>query len=322
MTANHSGGSIVTEPTGSPPTPPRETAHGDPVPASLGELPDRSQPGKNRTLRRALRDPVLLVSGAITLGFVLAGLMAPVLAPHPYEQQDLINSFAPPLTEGHLLGTDQLGRDMLSRLMYGVRTSLYVSGVVTVISLIVGMAVGLIAGYFGGRVDRFASAVIDIAWGLPIILIAIAVVAILGPGVGSILIGIAIVNWAGFARIIRGEVLSLREREFIEAARTSGAGTGRILVRHIMPNTLPPTIVMASFYMGIVIMAEASLSFIGLGAQPPLPSLGQMVEEGKAYMFHDFRLILIPGVILAVIVLCFNQFGDSLRDLLDPRLQR
>lgn len=141
------------------------------------------------------------------------------------------------------------------------------------------------------------------------------------PGIRLVLIDIAVVNWSGFARIIRGETLALREREYIQAARTSGAGNARILFRHVMPNALPPTFVMAAFYMGIVITAEAGLSFIGLGAQPPVPSLGQMVEEGKAYLFHDLWLILVPGTVLAAIVLAFDQLGDSLRDLIDPRMQ-
>jgi ABC-type dipeptide/oligopeptide/nickel transport system permease subunit len=209
----------------------------------------------------------------------------------------------------------------LSRLLYGIRTSFYVSAAVTVVSLLIGMAIGLIAGFYRGWLDRFLSALMDIAWGFPIVLVAIVVVAIVGPGVRAILIGICVVNWAGFARIIRAETLAIREREFVEAARTVGAGVPRLLLRHVLPNTLPLTFVMASFYMGIVITAEAGLSFIGLGAQPPLPSLGQMVSEGKSYLFKDLWLITIPGTVLALTVLAFNQLGDSLRDAIDPRLQ-
>ena len=274
-----------------------------------------------RMWRRAARDPVLLISGGIVLLFALLGAFAPLVAPHSYSEQNLMNSFAPPFSPDHILGTDHLGRDTLSRLFYGMRTSFIVSSLVTAASLGVGMVVGLVAGYFGGKVDRGLSAVMDMAWGLPIVLVAIVVVAVLGPGIRSVFVGIAVVNWAGFARIIRGETLALKEREFVEAAQTSGAGNARILFRHIMPNTLPPTFVMASFYLGIVMTVEAALSFIGLGVQPPLPSLGQMVQEGKAYLFQNLWMILIPGSALAIIVLALNQLGDSLRDLIDPRMQ-
>jgi peptide/nickel transport system permease protein len=276
---------------------------------------------KHRTLKRLRRHPMLIVSGTIVTLYVLIGVLAPWIAPHSYTDQDLVNGYLPPLSEDHVLGTDHLGRDMASRLFYGIRTSLFVSAVVTGVTLVVGMLVGFISGYYGGWVDRLLSSVIDMFWGFPIILVAIIVVAIIGPGVKAILIGISIVNWAGFARIMRGEVLALRNREFVDAARTVGAGTPRILIRHIFPNVLAITFVMASFLMGIIITAEAGLSFIGLGAQPPLPSLGQMVAEGKSYFFRDLWLITIPGVTLALAVLAFNQLGDSLRDFLDPRLQ-
>jgi peptide/nickel transport system permease protein len=276
---------------------------------------------RGKIARQALHDPVLLTSGGLVICFVLVGLFAPIIAPYPYDQQNLVNAYQPPFSPGHLLGTDNLGRDQVSRLAFGMRTSLFVSGVVTIVSLTVGMVAGLTAGFFGGWVDRILSGVMDLAWGFPIILVAIIVVAVLGPGISSVLIGIAVVNWAGFGRIIRGATLELREREFVEAARMVGTSNARILLRHVMPNTLPPTLVMASFYMGIVITVEAALSFIGLGAQPPLPSIGQMVDDGRAYLFRDLWLVLIPGGVLAIIVLAFNQLGDSLRDLIDPRLK-
>lgn len=272
-------------------------------------------------LCRAARDRALVISGGLVLLFLVLGVLAPVVAPYPYEEQDLTNTFAPPLSSGHLLGTDHLGRDVLSRLVFGIRTSLYVAGIATVASLVIGMAIGLAAGYYGGRLDRALSALMDLAWSFPILLVAILTVAILGPGITPILVGITVVNWAGFSRIIRGETLSLREKEFVEAARAVGVSNSRILVQHIMPNTLAPTFVMASFYMGIIISVEASLSFIGLGAQPPLPSLGQMVDDGKSYLFHDIWLIIVPGTFLGVLVLAFNQLGDALRDLIDPSLQ-
>lgn len=288
---------------------------------------DQIQPGilpskwRYGWFRRATSDPALVVSGAIVAIFVIMGLFAPVLAPYPYTKQDLMHNLEAPLAPGHWLGTDELGRDVFSRLLYGMRTSLYVATVVTVASVVIGLCVGLAAGYYRGRLDGALSSLMDIAWGFPMILVAIVVIAIMGPGITPILVGISVVNWAGFARIVRTQTMALRERDFVDAARVVGSSDLRILVRHILPNTMAPTLIMASFYMGIVITLEASLSFIGLGAQPPLPSLGQMVNTGRDFLFRDVWLVVVPGVTLAIIVLAFNQIGDSLRDLLDPTLK-
>ncbi len=268
-----------------------------------------------------LQNKIVMISGAIVLTFVLIGLVGPILAPYGYADQDLINSFAPPLSPGHLLGTDNLGRDLLTRVVWGVRISVYVSCMVTAISLILGMIVGIIAGYYGGQTDFILSSIMDIAWGFPMVLIAIIFVAIIGPGIQAILVGMTTVTWSGFGRIIRGEVLGLKEKEFIEAAKALGVSNLRIFIRHIIPNVVAPTLVMASFYMGIVIVAEAGLSFIGLGAQPPLPSLGQVMSESRGYLFNDVWMTVIPGIVLAFGILGFNLLGDGLRDLLDPRLR-
>jgi peptide/nickel transport system permease protein len=271
--------------------------------------------------RLLLQNKIVLISGTMVLLFVLVGLVGPLLTPYNYAEQDLNNAYARPLSPGHILGTDHLGRDVLTRIAYGIRISLYVSAVVTVLSLVVGMAVGFLAGYYGGRLDFVLSSLMDMAWGFPMMLIAIVFVAIIGPGIPAILIGMSVVTWSGFARIIRGEVLALKEREFIEASRALGIGNSRIFLRHIIPNVVAPTMVMASFYMGIVIVAEATLSFVGLGAQPPLPSLGQIISESRSYIFLDIWLTVIPGIVLAFGILGFNLLGDGLRDLLDPRLR-
>jgi peptide/nickel transport system permease protein len=274
-----------------------------------------------RLWRLLLQNKIVLISGTMVLLFIMAGLVGPVLTPHNYAEQDLNNAYAHPLSPGHILGTDHLGRDVLTRIAYGIRISLYVSAVVTVLALVVGMAVGFLAGYYGGRLDFVLSSLMDMAWGFPMMLIAIVFVAIIGPGIPAILIGMSVVTWSGFARIIRGEVLALKEREFIEASRALGIGNLRIFLRHIIPNVVAPTMVMASFYMGIVIVAEATLSFVGLGAQPPLPSLGQIISESRSYIFLDIWLTVIPGIVLAFGILGFNLLGDGLRDLLDPRLR-
>jgi peptide/nickel transport system permease protein len=266
----------------------------------------------------AVKKPAIFTSGFVVLLFIIGGVAAPLISAYPYEQQNLLNSFAPPLSAGHLLGTDHLGRDILSRLLYGCRISLFVSATVTAFSLFGGVILGTTAGYYGGTVDSILSATMDIFWSFPLILVAIILVAIMGPGLSSIVIGMSAFTWSGFGRIVRGEVLSLRQREFIEAARALGASDWHIFTRHIFPNIVPITLVMGSFYMGIVIVAEAGLSFVGLGAQPPMPSLGQMLSESRNYLFVSFWMMVVPGAILAIIVFGFNYLGDSLRDLWDP----
>jgi peptide/nickel transport system permease protein len=278
----------------------------------------RAWASASRLLRQ---NRIVIVSGLMVLLFLVAGLLGPVLAPYDYTEQDLTNAYASPLAQGHLLGTDHLGRDTLSRVVHGVRISLLVSSVVTIISLALGMGVGILAGFYGGTLDFVLSSLMDIAWGFPMMLIAIIFVAIIGPGIPAILIGMTVVTWSGFGRIIRGEVLALREKEFIEAARVLGVSNLRIFLRHVIPNVVAPTVVMASFYMGIIIIAEAGLSFVGLGAQPPLPSLGQMIAESRGYIFMDAWLTIIPGIVLAFGILGFNLLGDGLRDMLDPRLR-
>ena len=269
--------------------------------------------------RRLASNPLTLVGMVITLVLVTLGVFAPWIAPHDYSQQDLLNSFAPPFTRDHLLGTDQLGRDTFSRLLYGIRISIFVGFVITAISLFFGGLVGLIAGFYRGWIDTVFSAVIDIFWGFPLILVAVLLVGAMGPGLPALMLAIAIINWAGFARMMRGEVLSLREREFVDAARALGIGNLRIMLRHIIPHAVPAALVLGSYYIALAIIFEAGFSFIGIGVQPPEPSLGSMIGESRNYMLTDSWLMTIPGVTIALLVIGMNLIGDGLRDVFDPR---
>jgi peptide/nickel transport system permease protein len=193
---------------------------------------------------------------------------------------------------------------------------------VTALSVLVGMTLGAVSGYFRGWVDWLISGLIDLTWGFPLLLLAVIVVGILQPGLTSVIVAVAVVNWAGFARIIRAETMSLREREFVEAARALGVSHWRIILRHVIPNTVGSTLIMSSYYIAYTVIAEAGLSFIGMGAQPPTPSLGQMIASGRDYLYVDSWMAVVPGVAIALIVLGLNTLGDSLRDVFDPRLRR
>jgi peptide/nickel transport system permease protein len=278
-----------------------------------------------RALRRNRGALVGLVIVVLYVVIGLVGLLAireRSILPHDYAQQDLMNTFAPIGAENHLLGTDNFGRDMLSRLMVGVGISLAVGFGITAISMIVGMLAGAIAGYRRGLLDTIISGIVEITWGFPLILIAVILAGALGPGLVSTVLAVGLINWAGFARVVRGEVLALREREFVQAAQASGVADHRILIRHILPNTLAPVIVMATYYVAAAIIVESGLSFIGLGAQPPLPSLGVMIAEGRNYILLDHWLSTLPGVAIVLIVMALNLLGDGLRDVLDPRLRK
>src|SRR5262249_15039706 len=228
-----------------------------------------------------------LVGGVLTTAFVLSGIAGLVMIAvpslhHLYLDQNLLNALKPPGHDG-LLGTDSLGRDQLARLVAGTGVSLAVAAIVTALSLAVGGVVGILAGYHRGKVDLVLSGVVDVTWGFPIVLLAVVLAGVLSPGLTTVVLAISLINWAGFARIIRGEVLVLREQDFIRAARAVGAPGRRIILRHLAPNVLAPTLVMGSYYIGITIVAEAALSFIGVGAQPPTPSLGQILSDGQNY---------------------------------------
>lgn len=267
------------------------------------------------------RNTLALVGAGITVLFVLVAAFGPVLAPHDYAQQDLAAVLQSPGSADHLLGTDALGRDVLSRLLTGIRISIGVGMGITAISLVVGMVFGMIAGYYRGWIDTILNGFVEMVWGFPLILVAVIIIGALGPGLTGVVLAVGFINWAGFARIVRGEVLVLRDREFVASARALGKGDFHIMTRHLLPNVVPSALVMGSYYVAVAIIVEAGLSFIGMGAQPPLPSLGQMVAEGRNYILHNHWTSTIPGVTIVALVLGLNFLGDGLRDILDPRLR-
>ena len=284
------------------------------------ERPNRSRIADLWT--RLVRNPQALIGLVICLAYLFLGGIGPSLTSHDYAQQDLMETYIRPFHQGHILGTDHLGRDLYARLAEGARISLLVGFGVTAIAMVIGVTFGMLAGYFRGWVDTVISGVVEFAWGFPLILIAVILTGAFGPGLKATVLAIGLINWAGFARIIRGEVLALREREFVQAARAIGAGHRRILLRHVLPNIVAPSLVMASYYVALAIIAEAGLSFIGMGAQPPLPSLGVMIADGRNYMLLDQWISTIPGIAIILIVMGLNFLGDGLRDVLDPRLRR
>jgi len=267
----------------------------------------------------ARRNPLAAVGVALVITFVLCALLAPLLAPYDPAQIDLTNRMEPP-TQKHWCGTDELGRDICSRLIYGSRISLMVGSSVVLVSLFLGLIIGSVAGYYGGIVDRFFNVVLMNAFlSFPGILLAIAFVAFRGPGIFNLVLALSIGGWVGYARLIRAQVLAAREREFVEAARALGASDARALLRHILPNIVQPIIVQAAIGMAGAILAEGTMSFLGLGVPPPTASWGAMLNDSRSYLFDAPHLALFPAIAVMLAVLAFNFIGDALRDLLDPR---
>jgi peptide/nickel transport system permease protein len=252
---------------------------------------------------------------------IVAALAGPLLWPYDSSAQELARRLEAP-TLAHPLGLDELGRDILARLMQGARISLLVGIAVVSVSSTAGMLFGSIAGYFGGRVDDVISRVIDVLMAFPGILLAIALVAVLGPSLVNVVLALSIIGWVGYARLVRGQALRAREFEFVQAARASGASAGRIVLRHILPTAIPAVVVQATLGMAGAIIAEAALSFLGLGVQPPTPSWGTMLDAGRAHLFDAPHLTIFPGLAIATLVLGFNFLGDGLRDRVDPKMVR
>ncbi len=251
--------------------------------------------------------------------FVLFAVFAPWIAPQDPAHIDLPNRLGTP-SPAHWCGTDELGRDILSRLIYGARISMLVGSCVVAASLGIGLIVGSVAGYYGGSIDRFVNLVLMNAFlSFPGILLAIAFVAFRGPGIFNLVLALSLGGWVGYARLVRGQVLAAREREFVEAARALGASDLRIIIRHILPNILQPVIVQAAIGMAGAILAEATMSFLGLGVPPPTASWGAMLNDGRAHLFDAPHLVLFPALAVMLAVLSFNFIGDALRDFLDPR---
>ncbi|MGQ9598771.1 MAG: nickel transporter permease [Anaerolineae bacterium] len=274
-----------------------------------------------QALRRLRRDRAAVAAGLFLVLVAMVSLLAPVLAPQDPIKTRLDQRLVPPGTPGYPLGADDLGRDILSRLLWGGRISLLVGFGAVLAAMSVGVVIGLLAGYFGGWLDTLIMRLIDILMAFPAILLAIAIVASLGPGLRNAMLAVAIVGIPYYARIVRGSVLSLREQEFIYAARLIGAPGMRILTRHILPNCLGPLIVAATLDVGWMIMAAAGLSFLGLGAQPPTAEWGVMLSQGRQFIRNAPHVSILPGAAIFLVVLALNLLGDGLRDALDPRLQ-
>jgi ABC-type dipeptide/oligopeptide/nickel transport system permease subunit len=270
--------------------------------------------------KRALTSRLAGLGGGVVLAVVLMAVFAPALAPYDPLKQDLSGLLAPP-SAAHLLGTDNIGRDVLTRVIWGTRVSL-IAGLVSVgIGMVAGCLLGLAAGYWGGRLDDVAMRLVDAVLSFPALVLALALGAVLGAGLGGVLIALGVVYTPTFARLMRGQVLTLRTREYVMAARVLGGADWWILQRHVLPNAATPIVVQASLSIGFAILAEASLSFLGLGVQPPEPSWGSMINAGRGYLQQAPWIVFGPGAALFVTVLGLNFVGDALRDALDPRLR-
>lgn len=299
-------------------TPERE--HWEQQVASL----EAARPSKLREAFYELsRNKLALFGSIVVVLYVLAAILGPLFAPYDYARQVLSDArLSPAVSSTYPLGTDELGRDVLSRLLTGIRISVAVGFGTTAIALLVGVVVGMVAGYYRGWIDTILNGLTEMVWGFPLILIAVIIIGAAGPGLTGVVLAVAFVSWAAFARVVRGEVLALREREFVVGARALGKSGLEIMARHLLPNALPAVLVMASYYVAVAIIAEAALSFIGMGAQEPLPSLGQMIADGRNSILTNHWLSTIPGLAIVVLVLALNALGDGLRDILDPRLRQ
>lgn len=280
----------------------------------------RKKPVRKGVFSRFSGKVTVRTGGIICLLFIFSALFAPVIAPYDPYVQDLSGSLTSP-SQKHLLGQDKLGRDILSRIFYGARVSLTAGILAVSFSLICGIFLGSISAYFGGMVDTVVMRIADIFLAFPGILLAIGMTAALGPGLRNVIIALSIIGWVGYARIVRGQILTLREADFAVAAKASGLPSMKILIEHLLPNSLSPIIIEATFGVARVIVAEASLSFLGLGVQPPFPSWGAMINEGRFYLFVAPHLTTIPGLAIMLLVISINFVGDGLRDTLDIKTE-
>jgi oligopeptide transport system permease protein len=269
--------------------------------------------------RRLLRNRAAVASMALLAVMVVLAVVGPYLAPYPFDQINKDDVWAQPLTAGHLLGADALGRDLLARLLIGLRVSLAVGVVATFVSLVIGVLWGAAAGYIGGRVDEVMMRIVDILYSLPFIFFVILLMVTFGRNFILMFLAIGAVEWLTMARIVRGQTLSLKQREFIEAARAAGLGRGAIVGRHIVPNLLGPVVVYVTLTIPGVILAESFLSFLGLGVQEPMTSLGSLISKGAQDMELAPWLLIFPSIVMVVTLMAFNFIGDGLRDAIDPK---
>jgi peptide/nickel transport system permease protein len=275
--------------------------------------------------RIARRSPQLASGALVVVAFVAVGALAPLIAAHHYDAQDLGNALRPPLWAGgdlsYPLGTDEFGRDTLSRLIYGARVSLVVGFFSVVVAGLVGIGIGVLGGYRGGHLDALFMGIADVQYSFPYILLAIIITAFWGAGLVNVILALGLASWMTFARAARGSTLTVREGEYVMAARALGARPSRIILRHVLPNIVAPLIVFTTFQIPSRILAEATLSFVGLGIQPPTPSWGNMLAQSRGYLLAQPWLVALPGLALTIVALGVNQLGDGLRDLLDPRMK-
>lgn len=281
--------------------------------------------GASRWWYAATRSRQMLAGGIVVATFVLMAIFGPMVSPHGYDDQDLANALRPPFWAGgelaNPIGTDPFGRDQLTRLMYGARISLVVAISAVGISGIIGIGVGVTAGYFRGRFENIAMRIADVQYSFPAILIAIFIAAFYGVGLINVIFALSLASWMTFARAARATTLSVRERDYMLAARAVGVRHHRVILRYVMPNILSPLIVYATFQVPARILGEATLSFLGLGVQLPIPSWGNMLSSNRGFLMTEPLLLIFPGVALMIVTLGFNQVGDGLRDVMDPRLR-
>jgi peptide/nickel transport system permease protein len=268
--------------------------------------------------------PKIVLGGGIVLVLVIMGVLAPAISPFDPNRQNLLGAMQAPqwLAGAHFLGTDHVGRDILSRIFYGARISLVIAITVVVISGIVGVGLGAISGYFAGKIDFAIQKLVEVVWAFPPLLLAIAIMAFFGQGLGILIFALVIQRWIPYCRVARGQALSLRSRDFVHAARSLGARNTRIVMKHILPNLMQAATVIGTFAMATAIIAEASLSFLGLGVPPSIPTWGGMLADGRAYISTSWWLALFPGLCIFFTVLGINLLGDGMRDIFDPRLKR
>jgi len=289
------------------------------LPAGIKETTRRVSEFR-RFMRVFLNRKIVIIGLAIIVIFIISAIFAPVIAPYNPNEQNVMNSLRQP-GGAHLLGTDALGRDILSRVIYGSRTSLLIGITVVAFSAVVGMGLGLIAGYFGGWAYTIIMRVIDALMAFPMLVLALLIASMLGPGLNNIVIALSVGLIPIYARLMCGQVITVRENDYITAEHSLGSSNSRIMLRHIVPNCLPPLIVLITMMLGSIILAEAGLSFLGIGISPSTPTWGSMVNDGRGYLLQNPMLSFAPGLAIMLVVFGFNMVGDGLRDALDPRLR-
>jgi peptide/nickel transport system permease protein len=282
----------------------------------------KSKHEKSMSRRRLVQNLTLLIPLAIFVILILTAILANFIAPYPYEKTDLKARWAPPGSPNHLLGTDALGRDVLSRVIYGARVSLSVSLMTIFITAFIGTVLGIISGYVGGNTDSVIMRITDIALSFPALLLAMLLAVSLGPGFWTVVMALSVLGWAGYTRLVRGAALQIRNSDYVAQARISGASPVRIMLVHIFPNVVNPLIVIMTMAVGMMILAESGMSYLGIGIPQPTPSWGSMVSDGRNYLDTAWWISLFPGICIALVVLSGNFIGDWLRDKMDPRLRQ